>query len=209
MEELKNPFKLTSKFWKQVGALVLREVRKDTKAGLFQNNLSKLRYKSLQYVKYKANQMIRYTTDINQKKFKSGDTIGSRKLGRGLGFGFVDRKTVVRAEDIGFGKGGVKRKGTRLKAYEGKKIESTNVAYVDMTLTGETMAGFHVKAVDPQGVTMAYNPPDTDKIIGNRKHGYDIVGLNDKNRMLVKNEILKELGLSAKEHKKITINVSL
>ena len=188
MEQLKNPFKLTTTFWKSIGALVLREVRKDTKAGLFQNNLSKLRYKSLQYVKYKANQMRRLTTGGKLKDFDpSFDYPGKRLYGK---------KTAT-------------TKGKRVSGFTGKKIASTNVSFVDMTLTGETMAGFHVKTVDQQSVTMAFNPPDTDKILGNQKHGYDIVGLNDKNRMLVKNEIMKEIGLSAKDHKKITINVRL
>ena len=188
MEQLKNPFKLTTTFWKSIGALVLREVRKDTKEGLFQNNLSKLRYKSLQYARQKAAGMRRVTKGGKLKDFDPSHDYPGRRL---------------------YGKKTATTKGGRLSGFEGKKIASTNVAFVDMTLTGETLAGFHVKQVDPQGVTMAYNSADTDKIIGNQKHGYDIVGLNDKNRLLVKNEILKELGLSAKDHKQITINVNL
>lgn len=188
MQQLTNPFKLTTTFWKSVGALILREVRKDTKAGLFQNNLSKLRYKSLEYMRQKAAGMRRVTKGGKLKAFDpSQDYLGNRLYGK---------KTPT-------------KKGQRLTGFEGKKISSTNVAFVDMTLSGETMAGFHVKSVDQSGVDMSYNSADADKIIGNQRYGYDIVGLNDKNRRLVKLAIMKELGLKAESHKKIIVDVRL
>jgi hypothetical protein len=105
-----------------------------------------------------------------------------------------------------------KSTGNRLKQYQGRQIVSNQVAYVDMTLTGETfrnyMNGIKVQP-DNLGVSLGYSAQDADKILGNQKHGRQVVGLNKQNTDFVYDEIFKAILKPIDESwkKDITINI--
>ena len=142
---------LGSKFWKELGGKIPFWVKDDALKGIMQDNTAGHSYKSLQYVKYKANEM--------------------RKFGRGK-----DKKGA----------------GERLSGYKAVPIESTQTNPVNMTLTGQAINNLRPIGSDNTSVTMSFSPADAGKVIGNQARGYDIVGLNEKNRELVKNLILDE-----------------
>lgn len=93
----------------------------------------------------------------------------------------------------------------------GRSLFTIGKSFVTMLLTGDTVKGLGIKKVNKNGVTMKFQLADTPKILGNRKRGYDIVGLNKKNRRLVKVEIIKEFKKNKVKFlkKNIVINVGL
>lgn len=99
--------------------------------------------------------------------------------------------------------------GKRLQAYRGQSIESNKTQFVDMTLTGKLKKGLRPRSWTKYSVTMGYNPEDAKKILGNKKYNRDVVGLNDKNKRLVKVELIKEFKKRQIEviPKNITINI--
>ena len=149
-------------FWLQTGKQICVEIQKDAKAGLMQDGKRNLHYKSEKYTKYKANRMERFTT----REYKKGT------------------KTIP--------PGFIANQGTKLNAFKAQSIVSNNIAYVDMTLTGKTLRGLKPKKAGDTNVILAFNSEDTQKVLGNRDNGYNIVGLNDKNIRIVKNEIVKK-----------------
>lgn len=101
-------------------------------------------------------------------------------------------------------------KGKRLKAYYGLPIVSTQTGFVDMTLTGRLSKGLRPISATNNSVLMGYMPEDTGKILGNQKHGYDVVGLNTKNINFVKDKIIEELTVLERQiPNNITINISI
>lgn len=99
--------------------------------------------------------------------------------------------------------------GKRLKNMYAQTIESNQTGFVDMTLTGHTKRGLKVKRANKTGVEMGFDSSDAKKIIGNQERGYDIVGLNEKNIDMVKEEILKQFDRNTSKLKDININVRL
>lgn len=99
----------------------------------------------------------------------------------------------------------------RLKNYYATSISSTDTSKVNMTLTGQTLKGLKVRTIENNGVTLGYEPADAKKIIGNRVHGYDIVGLNSANIDKVKDELVKGFSEEFKKlmKDKIVIEVKL
>ena len=92
-----------------------------------------------------------------------------------------------------FGRGKKKTgAGERLKAYKAVPIESTSVNPVNMILSGQTLNGLRPTESNDTSVLMSYAPKDAGKIIGNKARNYDLVGLNNKNRELVRQEMIKE-----------------
>jgi len=188
--QLEKALNLDAQFWRnEIGFKILRkEPPKDAKIGLMQNNKQKLPYFSKQYVKYKANNMRRFTKGGTAKSFDpSHDYPGKRLYGS---------KTAT-------------SKGGRLSGYEGIPIVSKQTQFVDMTLTGRMWKGLTVKKADKNSVTMTFDPADKGKIIGNRRYGREVVGINDKNKMLVKNAILKKLDRNLKAQLSRTIKIKV
>ena len=68
-DSLNRVLQLDPKFWKSIGGDIQREVRRDARDGLFQNDRKKLRYRSRQYTKYKANDMRRFTDKKRLKEY--------------------------------------------------------------------------------------------------------------------------------------------
>lgn len=159
---LSKILKLTPSWWKQLGGFIVKWIREDFAQGLFQNNKQHLAYRSKQYIKYKLNDMRRFTD------------------------------------------------GKRLKSHYGDPIASRQTTYVDMTLTGKLKKGLRPRSSTSNSVTMGYDPADAPKILGNKKYGRDVVGLNDKNKRLVKVALIKEFKKNQIEviPKNININIS-
>lgn len=104
---------------------------------------------------------------------------------------------------------GMERKtdGKRLKAFRGQSISSRQTKHVDMTLTGKTKSGFGVKSAAVNLLVMAFRSRDAKKVKGNQKHGYDLIGLNDKNKRLIVDELLKGFKDKGKVRKRVVVNV--
>lgn len=182
----KKSLQLGGNFWKRLGQKVAQWIREDAKKGIFQTpngQSSKPTYNET-YAKYKANDMRRFTTGEATKTYT--DKKGNE---RGLFFDNKKTKTAIqRKTDSTFGT------GKRLKSYYGQSIESRQTGFVDMTLTGQTLKGLHVKSSDENSVTLAYNSKDAGKIIGNQeKYDRALVGMNDKNIEKARQEVISEM----------------
>lgn len=94
--------------------------------------------------------------------------------------------------------GYVGNKGTKLKALATVPIVSTQTNPVNMILSQRTINSLHPKASNNNGVTMAFGADKTGILTGNRARGYDIIGLNDKNREKVRQRIIKEFNKNIK-----------
>lgn len=94
--------------------------------------------------------------------------------------------------------GYIGNKGTKLKAFSTVPIVSTQTNPVNMILSQRTVNSLHPKASDNNGVTMAFGADKTGILTGNRDRGYDIIGLNDKNREKVRQRIIKEFNNNIK-----------
>ena len=121
-------------------------------------------------------------------------------------------KKAVGTIQSGKNKGKVKRE--KMEQYKGVSIASTNTSFVDMTLTGQTLRGLHVKDSTVSSVTLSFRPEDVKKIVGNQRPGLNrrLVGLNRKNQehvhKLVKAEIARQLKKSIAGKTTININLS-
>jgi len=93
------------------------------------------------------------------------------------------------------GKNKGKAKREKMTAYKGVSITSTNTSFVDMTLTGQTLRGLHIKETTSNGVILSFRPEDVKKIIGNQRPHLNrrLVGLNAKNRAKVREMVLNEI----------------
>ena len=105
-------------------------------------------------------------------------------------------------------------KGDRLKSYEGLgglkgiSLDSTDVSKVTMILTGLTTNALKEKTHTSNSLTMVFEGVNSKLLTGNRDRGYDIIGLNDKNRDKVKQKLLNEFKKNvAKLPKKIEIDL--
>ena len=121
---------------------------------------------------------------------------------------FSDNKRLGTARKL---KDGTTRTYKRKKFPLTGSLQSIGVPYVTMLLTGKTIRGLRQKKADKNGVTMKFQREDTPKIIGNRRRGYDIVGLNTPNRRLIKVEIIKEFKKNKQKFlkKDIVVNVRI
>lgn len=159
--------KLGSKFWKELGGKIPFWVKEDALKGLMQDNKRNLRYRSRQYVKYKANRFERFTNRTGTK-------------------------------------------GTKIKAYRGMPIESNQTSFVDLTASGKMLNSLKPKNSGEDWVIMAFSPDQAGKVIGNKRYGYNVVGLNDKNKLKVKAAMITEMKKRQLElPKKLVINVSV
>ena len=102
-----------------------------------------------------------------------------------------------------------KTKGGRLSSLKGISIDSTNTSFVDMILTGRTVKSLKPKTSDEVSVTMAYPPDKAGIVLGNKRRGYNIVGLNKQNIKKVRQLIVKQLDDNQKAMlgKKLVINI--
>ena len=102
-----------------------------------------------------------------------------------------------------------KKDGSRIKSLKGIGIDSTDTSAVNMILTGRTVKSLHIKSTSPESLTMAFNPAYTKIILGNKRHGYDVTGLNDKNRAKIKQFILKQFNENERKEleKKVVITI--
>lgn len=99
--------------------------------------------------------------------------------------------------------------GRRVSQYA-TAIESTNTAYVDMTLTGKLKRGLRIKEPTENGIWIGFEPKDTGKILGNEKRGRLLRGLNTKNKKIVKQAIVDEFKKNKQTlPKNISININL
>ena len=161
---LQNILSLKPSEWKTMLQHCVQNIRDNFKEGKMQDGKSGLQYKSEQYKKYKANAMKRLT----KTKVKKESTTGIEYLGR--------KKS---------------KSGKRLSGFYAKAIESTQTAFVDMTLSGDLKKGLKVKSVTAQGGIIGYEPEDAKKIEGNRRYGREVVGLNEENQEKLKKEIVE------------------
>jgi len=179
---LKDIIKLDAPFWKQLGEFLSNKIRLDASEGKFQNDRSGFRY-SPQYAKYKANGMRRVTFTNRGRSVK-----GSR----------------LKKANGRFTQGNKRTGGTR------GSISSTNVAFVNMELTGQTLRGLRYRESTQNSVTIGYNPNDGMKILGNKnKHGYDILGLSTENQALTRDMISDEIKENIKGLKDINLTLTI
>ncbi len=103
--------------------------------------------------------------------------------------------------------------GKRLKnkryPLEGRSLFTIGTPHVTMLLTGDTIGGLRGTKATKSGITMAFRPRDTPKIIGNKARNYDVTGLNTKNIRLIKVEMIKQFKKNKVKFikKNIVINV--
>jgi hypothetical protein len=190
--EFRDIFKMTSRQWTEIGLKILKWRREDFDKGLFQNGRQKLPYKDKKYARYKANNMKRFTSGGQSKSFDPSHDYGGKRL-YGSKSGTTD--------------------GDRLRRYAMASIQSTQSQFVDMKLTGTLIDGAQVSRVTDSSVEILVANKDhrnNMKVIGNRRYGREMNGLNDKNKRLVKVEILKMLNESLKKDmmKELTITVN-
>lgn len=99
----------------------------------------------------------------------------------------------------------------RLKIYYGQPIESTNVSFVDMTLTGRLKKSLAIKQDLPNGIRSGYSTSDKNpgKILGNRRYGREVLGLSDENQKKVKVLVVELMRAHIKDfNQNINIKVS-
>jgi len=158
--------------WSAIGQQAIKLIRFDAGQGVFQQDKGIQHKKdySTDYARLKE----RRFTYATKKRFKMNEG-GMEYAGMG--------KERVRISDG--------KKGQRMAAYKGIAIASTNTSFVDMTVTGQTLRGLKIRAVDENSVTLGYEPKDAMKILGNARPPYNrvLVGLNDKNHNKIANLI--------------------
>jgi hypothetical protein len=187
ISNLQNLIKIPKAYWLQIGELVSGWVQKDARAGIMQDNTQGHQY-STEYAKRKATGMYRTTTG-------EGKTFSDKE-------GYFFGKTHFQNKKA-------KGQGERLKGYWKALPTSRDVSKVTMELTGLTLNGLHPKDETEISVTMAFPPASTKLLLGNKARGYDIIGLNTKNRDRVKAKIIQQLDENLRKQigKKIVINI--
>lgn len=104
------------------------------------------------------------------------------------------------------------KRGQKIKKYYGTSVKSNQTSRVDMTVTGDLFERLHVQDYLPNGVIIAYRSSKETiaKILGANYYERRVVGLNDKNINMVKDELVKGLSEELKkELKDININIKL
>ena len=179
---LTNILTLKPSEWKTMLQHCVQNIRVNFKEGKMQNGKSGLQYKPGSYKLYKSLGMKRLT----KTKVKKESTTGIEYLGR---------KQVYHKTSTGYGMSNTMRQkigtSSKLKAFYAKGIESTQTAFVDMTLSGDLKKGLKVKSVNSQGGVVGYESEDSMKIEGNRRYGREVVGLNEENQEKLKKEIIE------------------
>ena len=167
---LRNILNIPRDNWRTMLQHCVQWIRADFKTGKMQDGQSGLQYKSEQYKKYKANAMKRFTkTKVKKEKTTGIEYLGMKKS----------------------------KSGKRLGNYYAKAIESTQTAFVDMTLSGDLKRGLKVKSVSATGGIIGYEPEDAKKLEGNRRYGREVVGLNEENQEKLKKELVAILNKNA------------
>lgn len=102
-----------------------------------------------------------------------------------------------------------RKDGSRLKSLKGIGVDSTDTSAVNMILTGRTVKSLHTKSTSPEALTMSFGMDKAGIIIGNKRRGYDVTGLNDKNKAKVKQLILKQFNENERKEleKKVVITI--
>ena len=173
---------LTDAEWRKVGAYANSLIQNDMTAGKFQNGKSNLQYINQQYKKYKA---------AGFKHLKYKQSIANPETG-----GLIKSKKVAG-----------KRK-QKLFGMHGKAIESTNTAFVDMTLTGKLKKSLEIIRNIPNGIECGFTRENAVKIIqGNNRYSRQVVGLSEENvekvKVFIDNLVFEKLNI----HREINIDV--
>ena len=172
--------KFNKSFWVKVGSWAIKEIRADAKAGIFQTDEWWDAYYTNSYRDLKNNDF-RYKTTKRYER-ESDDLSYSAGLGTTKG-----GRNVYRVKD---GKA-----GQRIKQYEGVSIVNKDGSKVTMIVTGQTLQGLKITATLNNGVQIAYNVRDINKILGNQKPGLNrrLVGLNNKNMKRLQELFINEV----------------
>ena len=101
------------------------------------------------------------------------------------------------------------RAGTKLKAYQGSSINSNYTKSVNMKLTGQTIKGLHIEAVNETSVTMSYDKKDLAKIEGNKELGREIATLNKTNISKAESILIKDINLNIDKYVKEKIVITV
>lgn len=104
-----------------------------------------------------------------------------------------------------------KKKGTKIKPYEGVSVRSNWTTSVNMLLTGQLIDGLEYYKNNKTSITLTYQPKDKGKIVGNEELGRNIRTLNKKNIEKTKTQIVKQFdkGIRKELKKRLTINIKL
>jgi len=180
-----NILDLTTQFWSEVGVEIKRLVPEDADKGIMQDNTSMHQYTSPEYVRYKKNNMRRFTTG-------KGQTFSDKE---GYFFGqtyFRNKKVTAKYKDRDYGA------GKRLKGYA-TGVLSNQTSFVNMRLTSKTLNSLTGKNPTTTSITMAFKGTPAGILTGNRDRGYDIIGLNNKNREKVRQRLIKQFNNNLKK----------
>ena len=183
--------RFTQRFWIKVGSELVKRIRADAGQGKFQTDEPVKTTYSLGYARLK------------ERRFKHA-TKRRYIVEQGDGMSYT-QKSMLRKRDG--------RKGERYSAYKGVSIASTNTSFVDMTVTGQTLRGLHVKESSNKNVLLSYQAKDAMKIIGNQERGLNrrLVGLNRKNQKVVEEMIIDAIqeAIIKEVVGKTTININM
>jgi len=182
--------RFTQRFWIKVGSELVKRIRADAGQGKFQTDEPVKTTYSLGYARLKERRF-KHTTKRRYAVNQGGMEYG--------------KKDVFRKKNG--------RKGERYEAYKGVSIASTNTSFVDMTVTGQTLRGLHVKESSNKNVLLSYQEKDAMKIIGNQERGLNrrLVGLNRKNQKVVEEMIIDAIqeAIIKEVVGKTTININM
>ncbi len=206
---LNKVLKFTTSMWRNIGTLAIQLIREDASKGIFQTpggSCTKSSY-NRDYAKYKANAMRRFT--------KAGV---KTYLGSGFGASGIKYMGVKKLKVYAHTMKGQYRiggydstHGKKIKAYEGVSVKETNTSVVNMRVTGHTLDGLKIRGnPTDKGVIIGYDTKDVKKIIGNKeKYNRDLVGLNTKNRELVKDYLIEHLDANVRQFGQINIKLNI
>jgi len=182
--------RFSQRFWIKVGSELVKRIRADAGQGKFQTDEP-----------HKATYSPGYAR-LKERRFKHATKRRYAVNQGGMEYG---QKEVFRKKNG--------RKGERYSAYKGVSIVSTNTSFVDMTVTGQTLRGLHVKESSNKNVLLSYQTKDAAKIIGNQERGLNrrLVGLNRKNQKVVEEMIISAIQEAVVKEivGKTTININM
>lgn len=171
---------------RKIGNAMVLKANEDALDGIMQDGQKNLIYRSKQYIRYKANAMRRFTKNVTMKtketQYGSGLFKVTRKAGR--------KKLSPVAMNIST-KSNLTN-GGKLKGYEGRSI-NTDVSKVNLHLTGDMFRSLKVVTAAVNHCRVSFGQEEAGKVIGNKNHGYNAVGLNEENKQIVKQMIIMQL----------------
>ena len=152
--KLDRALNFTPQLWNQVGLFVRGAIKEDALKGIMQDD-KRPKYRSRSYKKYKKNDMRRFGR-------------GESKIGKGTRLG----------SNLNLKNG---------KTFESKKPEydlsgrplNTDTSKVNLHLTGDMFKQVQVK---PTSNSARITFLQGEKVLGNKRHGYNVFGLRNKNR---------------------------